>query len=210
MAGEAQASEAARLRCLSDTPRGTQRRWASQPSYDLVGATSSAPEPRLTARSMLSAGTEFFFFWMASYSVRFCGDVLPCDHNLNVLDEGARSLPRLASMAAFLCRGRRRSPTSLLPVGWIDTRAYSYRVEAALPMCGTHVDKHASSQDRGTSRGRLPGGTSPIGWAGCRRAAWRVQRESSRTLRKGRGRWQWALPVGYPSWSLGGRGCYPA
>ena len=67
---------------------------------------ASAPEPRLTARSMLSAGTEFFLaFWTASKSVG-----LPVTSPPPVLAatsmfliSRANSLPRLASMTAFLC-----------------------------------------------------------------------------------------------------------
>src|SRR3954469_16833204 len=67
---------------------------------------ASRPAPRLTARSMLSLGTEVFFaFWMASYSVG-----LPLTSPPPVraatsmfLISLAKDLPRRASMTAFLC-----------------------------------------------------------------------------------------------------------
>src|SRR5947209_8556716 len=67
---------------------------------------ASAPEPRLTARSMLSFGTEdFFAFWMASYRVGFPpGSPPPIRAATSMfLISFAKSLPRFASMTAFLC-----------------------------------------------------------------------------------------------------------
>src|SRR5919206_5020557 len=67
---------------------------------------ASAPEPRLTARSMLSLGTDdFFAFWMASYSVGLpAGSPPPVRAATSTfLISLANSLPRLASIAAFLC-----------------------------------------------------------------------------------------------------------
>src|SRR3954452_17329100 len=67
---------------------------------------ASAPEPRLTARSMLSIGTEFLrAFWMASYSVGLpSGSPPPVRAATSMfLISLANSLPRLASMTAFLC-----------------------------------------------------------------------------------------------------------
>src|SRR3954452_11256297 len=67
---------------------------------------ASAPEPRLTARSMLSIGTEFLrAFWIASYSVGLpSGSPPPVRAATSMfLISLANSLPRLASMTAFLC-----------------------------------------------------------------------------------------------------------
>src|SRR6266487_3752289 len=67
---------------------------------------ASAPEPRLTARSMLSIGTEFLrAFWMASYSVGLpSGSPPPVRAATSMfLINFAKSLPRLASITAFLC-----------------------------------------------------------------------------------------------------------
>src|SRR3954449_6613975 len=69
-------------------------------------APASAPEPRLTARSMLSFGTELFFaFWMASYSVGLpAGSPPPVRAATSMfLISLANILPRLASTTAFLC-----------------------------------------------------------------------------------------------------------
>src|SRR4051812_21979551 len=67
---------------------------------------ASRPEPRLTARSMLSLGTELFFaFWMASNSVGLpAGSPPPVRAATSTfLISLANILPRLASMTAFLC-----------------------------------------------------------------------------------------------------------
>src|ERR671921_2675321 len=67
---------------------------------------ASAPDPRLTARSMLSLGTELFFaFWMASKSVGLADASPPPVRAATsmFLISLAKSLPRLASMTAFLC-----------------------------------------------------------------------------------------------------------
>src|SRR5689334_25294605 len=67
---------------------------------------ASAPEPRLTARSMLSFGTEdFFAFWMASYRVGLpAGSPPPVRAATSMfLISFANILPRLASTTAFLC-----------------------------------------------------------------------------------------------------------
>src|SRR5919107_4406628 len=102
-------SDAARLRLSvrhstsSATPPGPY------PSYMIVWYSApppSAPEPRLTARSMLSLGTEdFFAFWMASYSVGFPpGSPPPIRAATSLfLMSLAKSLPRRASITAFLC-----------------------------------------------------------------------------------------------------------
>src|SRR6201991_2817660 len=67
---------------------------------------ASAPDPRLTARSMLSLGTEVFLaFWMASYSVGLpSGSPPPVRAATSMfLISLANILPRRASMTAFLC-----------------------------------------------------------------------------------------------------------
>src|SRR6478752_1268993 len=67
---------------------------------------ASAPEPRLTARSMLSLGTEdFLAFWMASNRVGLpSGSPPPVRAATSMfLISLANSLPRLASLAAFWC-----------------------------------------------------------------------------------------------------------
>src|SRR5919107_82974 len=67
---------------------------------------ASAPEPRLTARSMLSLGTDdFLAFWMASYSVGLPpGSPPPMRAATSMfLMSLANILPRRASMTAFLC-----------------------------------------------------------------------------------------------------------
>src|SRR6478735_8899860 len=67
---------------------------------------ASAPEPRLTARSMLSFGTEVFLaFWMASYSVGLpAGSPPPVRAATSMfLISLAKFLPLRASMIAFLC-----------------------------------------------------------------------------------------------------------
>src|SRR3954471_20152328 len=67
---------------------------------------ASAPLPRLTARSMLSLGTEVFLaFWIASNSVGLpAGSPPPVRAATSMfLISLANSLPRLASIAAFLC-----------------------------------------------------------------------------------------------------------
>src|SRR5690349_6192317 len=73
-------------------------------SYDAPPA--SAPEPRLTARSMLSLGTDdFFAFWIASYSVGLPARSPPPIRAATsmFLISLANILPRRASMTAFLC-----------------------------------------------------------------------------------------------------------
>src|SRR6476646_354843 len=67
---------------------------------------ASAPDPRLTARSMLSLGTELFLaFWMASKSVGLpAGSPPPILAATSMfLISLANILPRRASMTAFLC-----------------------------------------------------------------------------------------------------------
>src|SRR4029450_12409852 len=67
---------------------------------------ASRPEPRFTARSMLSLGTEdVCAFWMASYSVGLpAGSPPPMRAATSTfLISLANILPRLASMTAFLC-----------------------------------------------------------------------------------------------------------
>src|SRR3954447_16892226 len=67
---------------------------------------ASAPEPRLTARSMFSFGTEVFLaFWMASYRVGLpAGSPPPVRAATSMfLISLANTLLRLASLAAFWC-----------------------------------------------------------------------------------------------------------
>src|SRR6266536_5997492 len=67
---------------------------------------ASSPPPRLRARSMLSCGTECLLaFWMASNSVGLpSGSPPPVRAATSMfLISFAKSLPRLASSAAFLC-----------------------------------------------------------------------------------------------------------
>src|SRR5918997_3146769 len=67
---------------------------------------ASAPDPRLTARSMLSPGTELFFaFWIASNSVGLPRGWAPPTRAATsmFLISLANILPRLASTTAFLC-----------------------------------------------------------------------------------------------------------
>lgn len=62
--------------------------------------------PRLTAESMFLFGTDdFFAFWMASYSVGLpSGSAPPVRAATSMfLISFAKSLPRLASITAFLC-----------------------------------------------------------------------------------------------------------
>src|SRR3954453_4684495 len=69
-------------------------------------APASAPEPRLTARSMLSLGTDdFLAFWIASYSVGFPATSPPPMRAATsmFLISLANILPRRASITAFLC-----------------------------------------------------------------------------------------------------------
>src|SRR6476646_580703 len=65
-----------------------------------------APEPRLTALSMLLLGTEdFLAFWMASNRVGLPTGSPPPERAATsmFLMSLANSLPRLASIAVFLC-----------------------------------------------------------------------------------------------------------
>src|SRR4051794_29984262 len=67
---------------------------------------ASSPAPRLTARSMLSLGTDdFLAFWIASYSVGLpAGSPPPVRAATSMfLISLANSLPRRASTTAFLC-----------------------------------------------------------------------------------------------------------
>ena len=87
----------------SATPPG------AYPSYMMVcqsAPPASRPEPRLTARSMLSFGTEDrFAFWIASYKVGLPARSPPPMRAATsmFLISLANSLPRRASTTAFLC-----------------------------------------------------------------------------------------------------------
>ena len=79
------------------------------PSYMIVcqsAPPASAPLPRLTARSMLSRGTEVFLaFWMASYRVGLPATSPPPMRAATsmFLMSLAKTLLRRASTTAFLC-----------------------------------------------------------------------------------------------------------
>src|SRR5919206_4596962 len=67
---------------------------------------ASSPEPRLTARSMLSLGTDdFFAFWMASYRVGLpAGSPPPVRAATSMFLMSLANIElRLASTTAFLC-----------------------------------------------------------------------------------------------------------
>src|SRR3954453_20327790 len=102
-------SVAARLRLSVRHSISIATPFGPYPSYMIVcqsAPPASSPEPRLTARSMLSLGTELFFaFWMASYSVGFPAGSPPPTRaaTSTFLISLANILPRLASMTAFLC-----------------------------------------------------------------------------------------------------------
>src|SRR4051795_6524502 len=116
---------------------------------------ASRPAPRLTARSMLSLGTEVFFaFWMASYSVGLpAGSPPPVRAATSMfLISLAKSLPRLASMTAFLC-------LVVAHLEWPLTRSPHYRRQ------------HRRRPDRTAGRG-LPAPAPRTACApGCRRSA---------------------------------------
>src|ERR1700744_160089 len=93
---------------------------------------ASAPDPRLTARSMLSAGTEdFLAFWMASYRVGLpVGSPPPVRAATSMfLISRANILPRLASMTAFLCLvvAHLECPLTLFPLVSLALRASAHR-----------------------------------------------------------------------------------
>src|ERR1700722_11743521 len=74
--------------------------------FSYWAAPASLPDPRGTARSMLSFGTEdFLAFWIASNSVGLpAGSPPPVRAATSTfLISLAKSLPRLASTTAFLC-----------------------------------------------------------------------------------------------------------
>ena len=102
-------SVAARLRLSVRHSMSMATPLGPYPSYMIVcqsAPPASRPEPRLTARSMLSFGTELFFaFWMASKSVGLpAGSPPPIRAATSTfLISLANILPRLASMTAFLC-----------------------------------------------------------------------------------------------------------
>src|SRR5262245_36773960 len=94
----------------------------------------SAPEPRLTARSMLSLGTEdFLAFWIASYSVGLPpGSPPPIRAATSMfLISLANILPRRASMTAFLC----------LVVAHLEWPDISYLSDLRAGVLGDQVDE---------------------------------------------------------------------
>src|SRR6516164_3810799 len=100
---------------------------------------ASWPEPRLTARSMLSLGTEdFLAFWIASKSVGLpAGSPPPVRAATSTfLISRAKSLPRFASTTAFLC-------LVVAHLEWPDIDRYpSLRMRADGPP-GGHRDEQA-------------------------------------------------------------------
>src|SRR5215471_13615904 len=102
-------SDAARLRLSVRHSIRTATPPGAYPSYMIVwysAPPASAPDPRLTARSMLSLGTELFrALTIASYSVGLAsGSPPPVRAATSMfLISLAKSLPRRASTTAFLC-----------------------------------------------------------------------------------------------------------
>src|SRR4051812_19424342 len=112
---------------------------------------ASAPDPRFTARSMLSLGTEdFLAFWIASYSVGLpAGSPPPIRAATSMfLISFANILPRRAAVTAFLC-------LVVAPLEWPD-------ISGPFPVSGPgSALRPASStrRGRGTAGGcgrRLP------------------------------------------------------
>ena len=102
-------SPAARLRLSVKHSIRTATPLGPYPSYMIVCQSApppSAPDPRLTARSMLSKGTDDLrAFWMASKRVGLPeGSPPPWRAATSMfLISLANNLPRLASITAFLC-----------------------------------------------------------------------------------------------------------
>src|SRR5690348_2328809 len=111
---------------------------------------ASAPEPRLTARSMLSLGTEdFFAFWMASYSVGLpAGSPPPVRAATSMfLISFANILPRRASMTAFLCLVVAHLECPLMPVpSPLQNATPCYRRCRGVPLVGGRVVRAPSQR----------------------------------------------------------------
>src|SRR3954468_3536394 len=113
------------------------------PSYKIVwysAPPASAPEPRLTARSMLSLGTELFLaFWIASKSVGLpSGSPPPVRAATSMfLISFANILPRRASMTAFLCLVVAHLECPLMPVpSPLQNATPCYRRCRGVPLVG--------------------------------------------------------------------------
>src|SRR5690606_10517742 len=107
---------------------------------------ASSPAPRLRARSMLSLGTEdFFAFWMASYSVGLpSGSPPPVRAATSMfLINFAKSFPRFASIAAFLCLVVAHLEWPLIPL-LPSVRLHVWRVYVTRSVSGGphDVDEH--------------------------------------------------------------------
>ena len=128
-------SRAARLRLSVRHSMSIATPFGPYPSYVIVWYSAppvSAPEPRLTARSMLSLGTDdFFAFWIASYSVGLpAGSPPPVRAATSMfLISLANILPRLASTTAFLC-------FVVAHLEWPDIGAPSGQVRRGDPTAG--------------------------------------------------------------------------
>src|SRR6476469_7761684 len=128
------------------------------PSYVIVSQSEPpavAPDPRLTALSMLLLGTEdFLAFWIASYSVGLPEMSPPPERAATsmFLMSLAKSLPRLASIAAFLC-------LVVAHLAWPLMNAPSDSVPGGGGVRRTRLDRHPP---RGPPRrGPLPRGVDP-------------------------------------------------
>src|SRR3954470_19768475 len=118
---------------------------------------ASAPEPRLTARSMLSLGTELFLaFWMASKSVGLpSGSPPPVRAATSMfLISLANILPRRASMTAFLCLVVAHLEWPLMMSSLVHRSPRSYR--------GAPRARGDGLRRRGGDRRPRPGGGSIV------------------------------------------------
>src|SRR3954451_5784789 len=119
----------------------------------------SAPEPRLTARSMLSFGTDdFFAFWMASYRVGLpAGSPPPVRAATSMfLISFANILPRLASTTAFLCLVVAHLEWPLMAVPPFVLTRVPWR-PGAHPRRPPRGDATVPTTARGATRTGLPG-----------------------------------------------------
>src|SRR5215212_7981134 len=116
---------------------------------------ASAPDPRLTARSMLSLGTEdFLAFWIASYSVGLpAGSPPPIRAATSMfLISLANILPRRASMTAFLC-------LVVAHLEWPDMGSFLRLVSLSGPCAGPPRGPGRRTADGCDRRCPPPGGT---------------------------------------------------
>src|ERR687889_495037 len=125
---------------------------------------ASAPEPRLTARSMLSLGTEdFLAFWIASYSVGLpAGSPPPILAATSMfLISLANILPRRASTTAFLCLvvAHFEWPDMRVPLGpYLAGRDHVVDEQAVDPVVTTHFGMEGRRHQRS-----LPDTDDPTG-----------------------------------------------